>query len=128
MAAPHPTSHATLNPAPEPPAVSAALARAHRKYWRFNLATIAALMTVGFVVSFVLPLAAPALAQVRLGGFRLPFYMGAQGAILLYVGLIVVYIVLMQWADRRLQRAFEADALQRTREAAEPAATVVSGR
>ena len=110
MAAPHHTSHATLNPAPEPPAVSAAMARAHQKYWRFNLALIAALMTVGFVVSFVLPLAAPALDQVRFIGFRLPFYFGAQGAILIYVALIVVYILLMQRADRRLQRAFDADA------------------
>ena len=111
MAAPHHTSHATLNPAPEPPAVSAAMARAHQKYWRFNLTLIAALMAVGFIVSFVLPLMAPALAQVRIGGFRLPFYFGAQGAILIYVALIVVYIVLMQRADRRLQRAFDADAL-----------------
>ncbi|OAJ61502.1 hypothetical protein A6V36_24330 [Paraburkholderia ginsengiterrae] len=111
MAAPHHTSHATLNPAPEPPAVSAAMARAHQKYWRFNLKLIAALMAVGFIVSFVLPLMAPALAQVRIGGFRLPFYFGAQGAILIYVALIVVYIVLMQRADRRLQRAFDADAL-----------------
>jgi putative solute:sodium symporter small subunit len=110
MAAPHHTSHATLNPAPEPPAVSAAMARAHQKYWRFNLALIAALMTVGFVVSFVLPLVAPALDPVRFIGFRLPFYFGAQGAILIYVALIVVYIVLMQRADRRLQRAFDADA------------------
>ncbi|MGF6905256.1 DUF4212 domain-containing protein [Paraburkholderia sp. GAS348] len=110
MAAPHPTSHATLNPAPEPPAVSAAMARAHQEYWRFNLALIATLMTVGFVVSFVLPLFAPALEQVRFIGFRLPFYFGAQGAILIYVALIVVYIVLMQRADRRLQRAFDADA------------------
>jgi putative solute:sodium symporter small subunit len=109
MAAPHNSSHATLNPAPEPPAVSAAMARAHQKYWRFNLSLIATLMTVGFVVSFVLPLAAPALAQVRFGGFRLPFYLGAQGAILLYVALIVIYIVLMQQADRRLQRAFDVD-------------------
>jgi putative solute:sodium symporter small subunit len=61
-------------------------------------------------VSFVLPLMAPALAQVRVGGFRLPFYFGAQGAILVYLALIVVYIVLMQRADRRLQRALEADA------------------
>ena len=61
-------------------------------------------------MSFVLPLMAPALAQVRVGGFRLPFYFGAQGAILIYLALIVVYIVLMQRADRRLQRAFEADA------------------
>jgi putative solute:sodium symporter small subunit len=109
MAAPHHSSHATLNPAPEPPEVSAAMARAHQKYWRFNLALIATLMTVGFVVSFVLPLVAPALDQVRFGGFRLPFYFGAQGAILIYVALIVVYIVLMQRADRRLQRAFDTD-------------------
>ena len=105
MAAPHHTSHATLNPAPEPPPVSAAMARAHQKYWRFNLALIAALMTVGFVVSFVLPLVAPALDPVRFIGFRLPFYFGAQGAIVVYVALIVVYIVLMQLADARLQRA-----------------------
>ncbi|WP_345813604.1 DUF4212 domain-containing protein [Paraburkholderia sp. PREW-6R] len=110
MAAPHYPSHATLSPTPEPPAVSAAMARAHQRYWRFNLALIAALMTLGAVVSFVVPLAAPALAHVRFGGFRLPFYFGAQGAILLYVALIVIYIVLMQRADRRLQRAFDADA------------------
>ncbi|MFM0720646.1 DUF4212 domain-containing protein [Paraburkholderia strydomiana] len=109
MAAPHHSSHATLHPAPEPPAVSAAMARAHQKYWRFNLALIATLMTIGFIVSFVLPLIAPALAHVRIGGFSLPFYFGAQGAILVYLALIVVYIVLMQRADRRLQRAFDAD-------------------
>ena len=110
MAAPHHSSHATLNPLPEPPAVSAAMARAHQKYWRFNLALIATLMTLGFIVSFVVPLMAPALAQVRVGGFRLPFYFGAQGAILIYLALIVVYIVLMQRADRQLKRAFDADA------------------
>ncbi|MFM0496504.1 DUF4212 domain-containing protein [Paraburkholderia caledonica] len=110
MAAPHHSSHATQNPAPEPPAVSAALARTHQRYWRFNLALIAALMSVGFAVSFLLPLAAPALAHLRFAGFRLPFYFGAQGAILMYLALIVVYIVSMQRADRHLQRAFEADA------------------
>jgi putative solute:sodium symporter small subunit len=122
MAAPHNSSHATLNPAPEPPAVSAAMARAHQKYWRFNLALIATLMTIGFIVSFVLPLMAPALAQVRVGGFRLPFYFGAQGAILIYLALIVVYIVLMQRADRRLQRAFDADAAAAAIAAANPRA------
>lgn len=118
MAAPHPSHHTSLNPAPEPPAVSAAMARAHRRYWRFNLALIAVLMTIGFAVSFVLPLMAPALAGVRIGGFHLPFYFGAQGAILVYIALIVVYIVFMQFADRRLQRAFDADAA--TRESATP--------
>ncbi|NIF80482.1 DUF4212 domain-containing protein [Paraburkholderia sp. Cy-641] len=125
MAAPHRPSHATLNPAPEPPPVSAAMALAHRKYWRFNLALIAALMTLGFIVSFVVPLLAPALEQVRVAGFRLPFYFGAQGAILIYLALIVVYIVLMQRADRQLQRAFEADATQRA--AADSTANTTAG-
>jgi putative solute:sodium symporter small subunit len=86
------------------------MARAHRRYWRFNLLSIGVLMALGFLVSFVVPLAAPALSKVRFAGFSLPFYVGAQGAILIYVALIVVYIVLMQRADRTLQRAFDADA------------------
>ena len=86
------------------------MARAHRRYWRFNLLSIGVLMALGFLVSFVVPLAAPALSKVRFSGFSLPFYVGAQGAILIYVALIVVYIVLMQRADRTLQRAFDADA------------------
>jgi putative solute:sodium symporter small subunit len=90
---------------PEPPAVSAALAHAHRRYWRFNVTLIAVLMTIGFVVSFVLPMLAERFGSVRLAGFPLLFYVGAQGAILVYLALIVVYIVLMQFADARLQRA-----------------------
>jgi putative solute:sodium symporter small subunit len=128
MAAPHHSSHATLPPAPEPPAVSAVMARAHQKYWRFNLALIAALMVLGFMVSFVLPLMAPALTQVRIGGFRLPFYFGAQGAILVYLALIVVYIVLMQRADRRLQRAFDADSDVNARADVVAAASTERGR
>ncbi len=110
MTAPHTSSQPALNPPPEPPPVSDAMAYAHRRYWRFNLACIAVLMTLGFLVSFVVPLAAPMLSKVRFAGFSLPFYVGAQGAILVYVALIVAYIVLMRGADRTLQRAFEADA------------------
>ncbi|WP_233829197.1 DUF4212 domain-containing protein [Paraburkholderia sp. ZP32-5] len=126
MAAPHLSSRTTLNPTPEPPPVSAAMALAHRKYWRFNLALIATLMTLGFIVSFVVPLMAPALAPVRIGGFRLPFYFGAQGAILIYLALIVVYIVLMQRADRQLQRAFEADSRRNATSDAATGSTVSS--
>ncbi|MDR5750271.1 MULTISPECIES: DUF4212 domain-containing protein [unclassified Caballeronia] len=93
---------------PEAPPVSAAMARAHRAYWRFNVALIAVLMALGFVVSFGLPLVASRLEDVRIAGFPLPFYFGAQGAILVYVALIVVYIVLMQFADARLLRASRA--------------------
>jgi len=85
------------------------MAYAHRRYWRFNVVLIAVLMTIGFLVSFVAPLAARTLADVRFAGFSLPFYLGAQGAILLYVLLVAIYIVLMQRADRELQAALEAD-------------------
>ena len=57
------------------------------------------------------------LARVRFAGFSLPFYFGAQGAILIYLALIVVYILSMQRADRRLQRAFDADAKAAVRSA-----------
>ena len=87
-----------------PPPVTAAMARAHRLYWRTNLVLISVLMLIGFLVSFGIPLMATQLAHVRFAGFPLPFYFGAQGAILVYVALIMVYIVLMQFADARLQR------------------------
>jgi putative solute:sodium symporter small subunit len=67
------------------------MARAHRRYWRFNVALIGVLMTIGLVVSFGVPLFADHLQRVRVAGFPLPFYMGAQGA--------------MQIADARLLRA-----------------------
>lgn len=109
MAAPDTTPENNVNPLPEPPPVSEAMALAHRRYWRFNIGLIAVLMTIGFVISFVVPLFARVLGDVRFAGFRLPFYIGAQGAILVYVLLIAVYIVLMQRADRELQAALEAD-------------------
>ncbi|WP_197419186.1 MULTISPECIES: DUF4212 domain-containing protein [Burkholderia] len=98
----------------------ATLARAHARYWRFNVALIAMLMTIGFAVSFVAPLFAPALAHLRFAGFSLPFYVGAQGAILVYLALIAVYIVLMQRADRILRRDYEAYADEAQRNDAVP--------
>jgi putative solute:sodium symporter small subunit len=95
------------------------MARAHRRYWRFNLVLIGVLMAIGFSVSFVVPLFARQLSSVFMAGFRLPFYLGAQGAILIYLVLIVIYIVLMTFADRALRRAAAADRAQgSTREAA----------
>ncbi len=86
------------------------MALAHRRYWRFNVALISVLMLIGFGVSFIVPLFARPLSSVRMAGFRLPFYLGAQGAILVYLLLIVVYIAAMTRADRRLRHAAAADA------------------
>ncbi|ONB54479.1 hypothetical protein AQ902_11005 [Burkholderia pseudomallei] len=118
MAASSGTSSPTPSHAAEPPFVPAPLARAYARYWRFNVALIAVLMTIGFAVSFLVPLFAPALAHVRFAGFSLPFYVGAQGAILVYLGLIGAYIVLMQRADRVLRRDYDAYAAEAKRRAA----------
>ncbi|AFI68690.1 putative solute:sodium symporter small subunit domain protein [Burkholderia pseudomallei] len=120
MAASSGTSSPTPSHAAAPPFVPAPLARAHARYWRFNVALIAVLMTIGFAVSFLVPLFAPALAHVRFAGFSLPFYVGAQGAILVYLGLIGAYIVLMQRADRVLRRDYDAYAAEAKRRAAAP--------
>ncbi len=85
-------------------------ARAHRRYWRFNLGLIAVLCVIGGAVSFVLPLYATGLARIYFLGWSLPYYMGAQGATLIYLLLICIYVVLMQYADRVLQRALQAAA------------------
>jgi putative solute:sodium symporter small subunit len=93
------------------------MARAYRRYWCFNLVLISVLMVIGFSVSFVVPLFARQLSSVCIAGFRLPFYLGAQGAILIYLALIVIYIALMTFADRTLRRAAAADrALESARE------------
>ena len=89
--------------------MSSALARAQRRYWRFNLVLIGVLMAVGFSVSFVVPLFARELAGLRFAGFSLPFYLGAQGAIVVYLVLIVIYIVAMGMADRAMRRAIAAE-------------------
>ncbi|MGN6668506.1 MAG: DUF4212 domain-containing protein [Trinickia sp.] len=94
----------------EPPPVSPAMVLAHRRYWRFNVTLISVLMLIGFGFSFVVPLYARALLNVRIAGFRLPFYIGAQGAIIVYLLLIAVYIVAMTRADRRLRQAAATDA------------------
>jgi putative solute:sodium symporter small subunit len=108
MAAPRPLDPVAQRSL-EPPPVSEAMVLAHRRYWRFNVMLISVLMLVGFAVSFVVPLFARALTSVRVAGFRLPFYMGAQGAIVIYLVLIAVYIVGMTRADRRLRLAAAED-------------------
>ncbi|WP_153100784.1 DUF4212 domain-containing protein [Paraburkholderia hayleyella] len=97
-------------PPVEPPAVSAEMALAYQRYWRFNLRLIAGLLTLGGLVTFALPFAARELNEISFAGFRLPFYFGAQGAILIYLALVVSYIVLMQRADRILRQHADAPA------------------
>ncbi|HTJ91619.1 MAG TPA: DUF4212 domain-containing protein [Pararobbsia sp.] len=78
---------------------------AYRAYWRFNVRVIAILLGIGALVSFGVPLFAESLQHIHFAGWSLPFYVGAQGATIVYLALVGIYIGAMTWADRRLRHA-----------------------
>ncbi|CAM2143598.1 protein of unknown function [Pararobbsia alpina] len=105
-------------PAPEgtQDIVAERVATAYRVYWRFNVRLILVLLGVGALVSFGVPLFAESLERIRFAGWSLPFYVGAQGATIVYLALVVIYIGVMTFADRRLRAVLresqsEADGL-----------------
>ncbi|WP_224796472.1 DUF4212 domain-containing protein [Pandoraea sputorum] len=81
------------------------------RHWRRTLWLVAVLMAIGFVVTFVPQFWAREWASVRIAGWPLPFYMGAQGSILIDIGLIAVYALLQRRND-----AHYRDALIRLRQ------------
>ena len=77
-------------------------------YWTYNLIVISVLMGVGLLVTFVVPFFGRSLFLAS-RWHNVPFFLGAQGAVLIYVVLIVVYAILMNRLDRRQRQARRAD-------------------
>jgi len=76
------------------------LSEKHKQYWQRNLRLTGALLAVWFVVTFVVGWFARDLQSIIILGFPLPFYMGAQGALLVYVALVGYYAYCMSKLDR----------------------------
>jgi len=72
----------------------------HRQYWRRNLILTSSLLVIWFVVTFVVSYFARDLAVLSVLGFPLGFYMGAQGAPVIYVLIIGCYARYMNRLDR----------------------------
>ncbi|MCG8413841.1 MAG: DUF4212 domain-containing protein [Pseudomonadales bacterium] len=73
--------------------------RAHH-YWRSNLKIVVSLLSVWFFISFVCGiLLVDILDTIRIGGFKLGFWIAQQGSIFVFVILIFVYIRLMDKLD-----------------------------
>ena len=70
----------------------------HKQYWRANIRIVLILLAVWFIAGYVLPmfLVGP-LNQISLGGFKLGFWFGQQGSIVIFILLILIYAL---YADR----------------------------
>jgi len=80
----------------------------HRTYWRRNLSLTATLLGLWFAVTFVASWFARELNAIDLIG-PLGFYMGAQGALIVYVLIIWFYARRMNALDREYDVAEEDD-------------------
>jgi putative solute:sodium symporter small subunit len=75
------------------------LSRKHVEYWHRNLKVTAWLVAIWFVVTFVFSFFARELNEITFIG-PLGFYMGAQGALIVYVLIIWFYARYMNRLDR----------------------------
>ena len=72
------------------------------RYWRENLKIVLGLLLVWFLVSYGAGiLAADLLDQIEIAGFKLGFWFAQQGSIVCFVGLIAVYVRLMNRLDQK---------------------------
>ena len=77
------------------------LTDAQRRYWRLNLLLTFGLLALWFGVTFVIGYYANELNAISFLGFPLGFYMFAQGSLVVYLLIIVIYVVVMNRLDRR---------------------------
>lgn len=71
-----------------------------QEYWRKNLRITGILLAIWFVVTYVVAFFAPSLNEMSFLGFPLGFYMGAQGALIIYVIVIFFYARYMNRLDK----------------------------
>ncbi len=72
------------------------------RYWRANLTLMSVLLAVWAIVSLLLSVVfVEPLNALRIGGFPLGFWIAQQGAIVVFVVLILVYAVTMDRIDQR---------------------------
>jgi len=71
----------------------------HREYWHRNLRLTGVLLSVWFAVTFGVVWFARDLNDIVFLDFPLPFWIGAQGALIVYVVLIRHYAVRMNELD-----------------------------
>jgi putative solute:sodium symporter small subunit len=71
-------------------------------YWQSTRRMTMVLLGLWFVITFTVVFFARELDQITLLGWPLSFYMAAQGAMLLYLAIVVIYTIRMRRAEQQL--------------------------
>jgi putative solute:sodium symporter small subunit len=73
-----------------------------RRYWIANLKIVSVLMGIWFLVGYVASIfGIEWLNQFKIGNLGLGFWMAQQGSIFVFVVLVFVYAIWMDWLDRK---------------------------
>jgi len=73
----------------------------YKIYWKKNVRLLIILLSIWFTVSFILGIIfSKELDKITFFGFKLGFWISQQGAILVYIAIIAVYVKQMQKLDR----------------------------
>lgn len=76
---------------------------AHR-YWKANLRVVGSLLFIWALVSLGLATVwVDPLDQIRIGGFKLGFWIAHQGSMMVFVALIWIYVFFMNRIDHQHQ-------------------------
>ena len=77
-------------------------------YWRKNVQILAILLSIWFLVSYLLGIVfVEDLNEYRLGGFPLGFWFAQQGSIVVFVLLILIYALVLNRLDASHHRELE---------------------
>jgi len=85
------------------------LTESHKQYWQKNLRMTAFLLAIWFVVTFVVGYAARDL-NFNFFGWPFSFWVGGQGALVVYVLIIAYYAHYMNNLDKEYDCAAAAEA------------------
>lgn len=71
----------------------------HQSYWRKNLRITSILLSIWFVVTYVVAYFARELSSFTMAGWPFSFWVAAQGALVVYVVIIGFYAYYMNRLD-----------------------------
>jgi putative solute:sodium symporter small subunit len=91
--------------APEPSTAAAVDRVTGAAYWKKTSALMWLMLGIWAAASFVVHIFAPSLNEIRFLGFRLGFYMAAQGS-------LIIFVVMLYWYAHRQNQIDEEFGVQ----------------